>query len=179
MRPHSGPFLGFLIYECSLRSVSSHRIWGPIRSVSSLIMEAHLCQFFAYYIGPLQVSFFAYYMGAPQFTFFVYYVGAPSDLFLRILYGGPSQISSSHTIWGALLGSFSSLTIWGPTQNSFFACHRGPLRSVSSPTMWPPPPPQVSFFVYCMGPLQISFCAYYTGGGGVQISSIAYYMGPP
>ena len=49
--------------------------------------------FFAYYMGPPQVSFFAYYMGAhPQVSFFAYYMGAP-------------------------LRSVSLLTVWGGRQN--------------------------------------------------------------
>ena len=70
--------------------------------------------FFAYYMGPFpQVSFFAYCMGAPlRSCFFAYYVGAPLDKLLRILYGGPLRSVSLLTIGGPLI-SVSSLTKWG------------------------------------------------------------------
>ena len=69
--------------------------------------------FFAYYMGaPPQVSFFAYYMGAPlRSCFFAYYVGAPLDKLLRILYEGPLRLLSLLTIGGPLI-SVSSLTKW-------------------------------------------------------------------
>ena len=48
MRPHSGPFLSFLAYYMGAPSDQFLRIeyGGPLRSVSSLIMEASLCLLF-------------------------------------------------------------------------------------------------------------------------------------
>ena len=58
---------------------------------------------------------------------------------------------------------------------SFFAYYMGPLRSVSSLTMWGPP--YISYFAYYMGAPQVSFFAYYRGPP--QISFFTYYMGAP
>ena len=80
-----------ILYRGSLRSVYSHRIWGP-----------HQISFFTYY-GGLLIPFFVLYEG-PSDDFFAYYIGAPrslssltiwspSDQFLLIQYGGPFQIS--------------------------------------------------------------------------------------
>ena len=165
MRPHPGPFLSFLAYYMGVPSDQFLRIeyGGPLRSVSSLIIEASLCLFF----------FFILY-GGPSDHFFVYYIGAsrslasltiwgPSNHFLLIQYGGPSHIS--------FVVYYMPPT---PLRSFFFACYRGPPQIlVSSQNIWGPPqislpayymgPPQVIFFVYYMGPPQISFCAYFLG----------------
>ena len=60
------------------------------------------------------MSFFAYYMGPPQVSFFAYYVGAPLHKLLCILYGGPLRSVSLLTIGGPLR-SVSSHTKWGPS----------------------------------------------------------------
>ena len=54
IRPHSGPFLSFLAYNMGVSSDQFLRIeyGGPLRSVSSLIMEASLCQFLHTIWGP-------------------------------------------------------------------------------------------------------------------------------
>ena len=84
---------------------------GPIRSVSSLIMEASLC-------------LFSYYMRAPGMISLHTILGPP-DHFLRLLYGAP-QISFFSYNMGAPFRSVSLFTIWGPPpQISFFACYRG------------------------------------------------------
>ena len=92
-------------------------------------------------------------------------------------------------------------TVLGPP-DIFFAYYMGPLRSVSSHTIWEPlsdqfhcllygtPHPQISFFACYMGSPQISFCAYFLGAplrsvfslaiwGPSQISFFSYHMGPP
>ena len=48
----------------------------------------------------------------------------------------------------------------------------GPLRQVSSHTIWGPP--QVSFFAYYRGPSQISFFAYHMGAPSDQFLRILY-----
>ena len=161
MRSHSGPFLSFLAYYMGAPSDQFLRIeyGGPLRSVSSLIMEASLCGFFSYYMGTPQIislhtilgpqiTFFAYYMGSlrsvssqtiwgplsDQFRCLLY--GPPSDQFLCMLLGGNLRFWFLHKIYGAPLRSVSPLTIWGrPAQVSFFAYYMGPLRSVSSLTI--------------------------------------------
>ena len=172
---------------------------GPLRSVSSLIMEASLCPFFIIYGGP-QIIFCILYW-CPQIIFFGYYMG-------------PLRSVSSHTISGPLSDQFHCLLYAPPPlQISFFACYRGatsdlifftkymgassdqflrllygvPLRLVSLLTMWGPlrsvsvytfggPVSQISFFSYWMGPPQVSFFAYYRRPP--QIGLFAYYMPP-
>ena len=137
MRPHSGPFLSFLAYYMGAPSDQFLRIeyGGPLRSVSSLIMEASLCLFFHTVWGPSD-HFFAYYNGAPR-SLSSLTIWGPSDHFLLIQYGGPPQIL------------FFSQNIWGSPQISFSAYYMG-LH-------------QVSFCAYYMGPPQISFCTYFLG----------------
>ena len=82
-----------------------------------------------------------------------------------------------HTIWRPL-GSFLCILYWGPPI-TFFAYYMGPLRSVSSHTIWwpisdqfhcllygPPPPPQISFFA----------CYRWATS---DFSLFTKYMGPP
>ena len=111
MRPYSGPFLSFLAYRGSLRSVSSHRIWGPP-----------------------QISFLTYYGGLDPYVFF-YTIWRPLGSFLCILYWGPRSLSSLN-IWGPS-DQFLLIQYGGPSQISFivyyipppqirfFACYRG------------------------------------------------------
>ena len=88
-------------YGGPLRSVSSHRIWGPPQ-----------ISFFTYY-GGLLMSFFFVLYGGPSDHFFAYYIEAPRSL-------------SSLTIVGAPLRSVSLFAKWAPPpQISFFACYRG------------------------------------------------------
>ena len=126
MRPHSGPFLSFLAYYMGAPSDQFLRIeyGGPLRSVSSLIMEASLCLFFHTIWGPSD-HFFAYYIGPPR-SLSSLTIWGPSDHFLLIQYGGPPQIL------------FFSQNIWGPPQISFSAYYMGPLRLVSVLTIWGP-----------------------------------------
>ena len=175
---------------------------GPLRSVSSLIMEASLCGVFSYYMGTPQIismhtilalpdHFPRLLYGAPQITFFSYNMGAPlrsvslftiwapplRSVSLHAIRGPPQILVSSQNIWGPPQISFSAYYM-GPPQVSFFADYMGPLRSVSVHTFWWPL--SDNFFSYYMGPPQISFFAYYIGGGGgPQISFFAYYMRAP
>ena len=81
MRPHSGPFLSFLVYYMGAPSDQFlHLLWRPPYV------------FFSYYMGPLG-SFLCILYWGPQITFFAYTIWGPSDHFLLIQYGGPSQIS--------------------------------------------------------------------------------------
>ena len=95
----SGPFLSFLAYGGSLRSVSS-------------LMEASIL-----------MSFFILY-GGPSDHFFAYYIGAP-DHFLRLLYGAPQISFFLYNIVDPLR-SVSLFTICPPPppQISFFAFYR-------------------------------------------------------
>ena len=128
MRPHSGPILSFLAYYMGAPSDQFLRIeyGGPLRSVSSLIMEASL-------IMPV---LFSYYIGAPRISFFACYIGAPSSL-------------SSLTIWGPLSDQFLCL-LYAPTpQISFFACYRGATQIIFFTKYMVTP--QISFSAYYMG----------------------------
>ena len=108
----------------------------PLRSVSSLIMEASLCLFFILYGGPQIIPlhtilgppdhFLRLLYGAPQITFFSYNMGGP-----------PQILFFSQNIWG-LLRSVSPLTIWGPLRLVSVLTIWGPLRSVSVHTFWGP-----------------------------------------
>ena len=171
---------------------------GPVRSVSSLIMEASLCLFFAHYIGPLRSVSLITILGPSAHILRLLY-GGPSDQFLLIQYGGPSQINFFAYDMPPPLRSVPSHATGGPPPVSFFTKYMGsPQISFSAYYMGPP---QVSFFVYYMGPTQISFCAYFLGplsdqfflllyGACLdqflcilfrvpsQISFFAYYMGP-
>ena len=125
---------------------------GPLRSVSSLIMEASLCVFFSYYMRTPQIISLHTILG-PQITFFVFYMG-------------PLRSVSSHTIWGLLSDQFRCL-LYGPPSDQFLCMllrghlrfwflhkiYGGPLRSVSPLTI-SGRPPRVSFFAYYMGPLR-------------------------
>ena len=119
------------------RSVSLLTIWRPLRLISLLITMWGPLQisFFAYYMGPPQVSFYVY--RAPQISFYAYYRG-PSNQFLCLLYRGPLLDQFFlHTIWGPLR-SVSSLTVWGPPSGQFLCLLWGPLKSIFS-TMWEHP----------------------------------------
>ena len=88
--------------------------------------------FFAYYMGPPQVSFFAYYMGPPQVSFFAYCMGAPSGQFLCILYRGPPQISFFAHYRGAPQFSFFTYYMGAPIRLISQLTKCGALSSVSS-----------------------------------------------
>ena len=104
-----------------------------------------------------------------------------------------------HTIWRPLR-SFLCILYWGP-QITFFAYYMGPLRSVSSHTIWGPLSDQFRCLLY--GPPSDQFLCMLLGGhlrfwflhkiyGGPlrsvspltiwgrppQVSFFAYYMGP-
>ena len=109
-------------------------------------------------------------MGPPSDRFLLLLYGAPLRSVSSLTIGGPPLINFSLTMWGPLL--VSSHTIWGPPQVSIFAYYKGPpqisffayymgggggpsdqflcilyggpLRPVSSHTIWGPP--QISFF---------------------------------
>ena len=136
-----------------LRSDSTHTIWmggGGGAQVS----------FFSYYRRPPQISLFAYFMFCFSMIFcnkiFLYkkkLYGSPSGRFLHLLY------------LGAPLDKFLRL-LYGP-----------PLRSVSSITICPPPPPDQFLCLLCgplWGPLQISFFAYYIVGPLNQFLRLLY-----
>ena len=161
---------------CGLTQVLRIEYGGPLRSVSSLIMEASLCGFFSYYMGTPQIismhtilappdHFPRLLYGAPQITFFSYNMGAPlrsvslftiwaspSDQFLCMLLGGHLRFWFLHKIYGGPLRSVSPLTIWGP------------LRLVSLLTIWGPSdqflcilfggPSQIIFSLTIWGPLR-------------------------
>ena len=76
------------------------------------------------------------------------------------------------------LRSFLCILYWGP-QITFIAYYMGPLRSVSSHTIWEAPLRSVSLFTI-QGPPQISFFACYRGGGGTSHFSFFHkiYGGP-
>ena len=119
MRPHSGPFLS-KTYGGSLRSLSSHRIWGPPK-----------ISFFANYGGLLMSVFCTLYRGpSDQFlTFFHYYIGALSSLSSLTIWG-PLRSVSSHTIWGLLSNQFLCLQYAPPPPSDQFLCMlQGPATS--------------------------------------------------
>ena len=86
------------------------------------------------------------------------------------------------------LGSFLCILYWG-SQITFFAYYMGPLRSVSSHTIWGPLSDQFHCLLY--GPPLRSVSLHAIGGpphilvfsqniwGPPRISFSAYYMGPP
>ena len=108
--------------------------------------------FFAYYMGPSQVSFFAYYMGPPSGQFLRLLCGVPLDKLLCILYGGPGPQVSFFAYYR------------GPPQISFFAYYMGaPLRSVSLLTKWGP---SVQFLRLIFSILKKMYALSYPWGGG-------------
>ena len=123
----------------------------------------------------------------PFLSFLAYYMGAPSEQFLSIDYGGPLRSVYSlimeasilmyffHTIWGPL-GSFLCIVYWGP-QITFFAYYMGPLRSVSSHTIWVPLSDHFHCLLYGPPPPQISFFACYRGATS-DYSFFTKYMEP-
>ena len=130
MRPHSGPFLSFLAYYMgapSIRTVSSHRLWGPPQ-ISS----------FTYYGGLDPYVFFSYYMGAPRIISLHSILGPP-DHFLHLLYGAP-QVSFFSYNMGAPLRSLSLFTIWAPPPQITFCAYffGGPSQIIFSLTIWGP-----------------------------------------
>ena len=111
MRSHPGPFLSLLAYYIGAPSdqVLHIKYGGPLRSVSSLIMEASLCGFFSYYMGTHQIISMHTILGPP-------------DHFPRLLYRAPQITFFSYNM-GAPLRSVLLFTIWAPPQISFFACY--------------------------------------------------------
>ena len=159
MRPHLGPFLSFLAYYMGAPSDQFLRIeyGGPLRSVSSLIMEASLCLFFILYGGPQIISLHTI-LGPPDHFLRLLY-GAPQITFFSYNMGGHLRFYFFHKIYGGLLRSVSPLTIWGPLRLVSVLTIWGPLRSVSVHTFWGPLSDQ--FFLLLDGPPQVSFFAYY------------------
>ena len=99
----------------------------------------------------------------------------PLGPFLCILYWGP-QITFFAYYMGPLR-SVSSHTIWGPLSDQFHCLLYGPpLRSVSLQAIGGPPHILV-FSQNIWGPPQISFSAYYMGPP--QVSLFAYYIWGP
>ena len=99
----------------------------PLKSVSSLIMEAsYVCFFCMLYRGPRSVS--------------LHTILGPPAHFLDLLYAwGPLRSVSSHTIWGPLSDQCHCL---------LYAS--SPLRSVSLHAI-ARGPPRISFFIKYMG----------------------------
>ena len=116
MRPYSSPFLSFLAYGGSLRSVSSHRTWGPPQ-----------ISFLTYYESLDPYAFFSYYMEAPRIISLHTILGPPITFFAY--YMGPLRSVSSHTIWWPISHQFHCL-LYGPPP---------PLRSVSLHAIGGPP----------------------------------------
>ena len=201
MRPYSSPFLSFLAYGGSLRSVSSHRTWGPPQ-----------ISFLTYYEGLDPYAFFSYYMEAPRIISLHTILGPP-DHFLRLLYGapqisffsynmvahltsvslftiwpspppplrsvslhaigGPPQILVfSQNIWGPPLRSVSPLTIWGPLRSVSVHTFWAPLRSVFSLTIWGPLRSVSSPTIW--GSPEIGFFAYYIRAPSDQFLRLLY-----
>ena len=83
----SHPFFSYLAYYMGAPSDQFLRIeyGGPLRSVSSLIMEASLCLFFFHAIwGPLRSFLCILYWGL-QITFFAYYGGLLMSVFFHTI----------------------------------------------------------------------------------------------
>ena len=131
----------FACYMGSLRSVSSHTIWGPLSDQFHCLL----------YRAPLRsVSLHA--IGRPpHILFFSPNIWGPADQFLRLLYGPRVTIGlvCLLTIYGVPSCQFLCILFGGPSQISFFAYYMGgpsdqflrllyggPLRSVSSLTIW-------------------------------------------
>ena len=119
----------FACYMGSLRSVSSHTIWGPLSDQFHCLL----------YGAPLRSVSLHAIGGHLTFYFFHQIYGAPADQFLRLLYGPRVTIGlvCLLTIYGVPSCQFLCILFGGPSQISFFAYYMGgPLRSVSSPTIW-------------------------------------------
>ena len=100
-----------------------------------------------------------------EFLCILHYMVVPSDQFLRLPYymGAPPPRSVYSLLCGGPLRSVSLLTNWGPLRSDslhtmgdrpldqFSLTIWGPLRSDFSLTICPPPP-QISFFAYYVGP---------------------------
>ena len=136
--PSASQFFCLLCGPGHPRSVSSHTIWGPpSHQFLCLLYRGSIRSVFSLTIrAPPQVSFFAYYMGHPQISFF------------------------AHTIWGSSQTCFFAYYMEAPSDQSQFLrlLYGGPLRPVSSLTIWGPPPDQFLCILYG-GLLQISFFA--------------------
>ena len=146
MRPYSSPFLSFLAYGGSLRSVSSHRTWGPPQiSFFTFIMKASIRMPFFYTIWRPLGSFLCILYWGPPITFFAYYMG-------------PLRSVSSHTIWWPISDQFHCL-LYGPPpppppQISFFACYRWATSDFSLFTKYMGPPSDQFLRLLYGGPLR-------------------------
>ena len=122
---------------------------GPLRSVSSLIMEASLCPLFILYGGP-QIIFCILYWGprsfssltiwGPQISFFSYNIGAPlRSVSLFTICPPPPQISFFACYRGATSDFIFFTNYMGASSDQFLRLLYGvPLRLVSLLTMWGP-----------------------------------------
>ena len=136
-----GPHITFFAcYMGSLRSVSSHTIWGPLSDQFHCLL----------YGAPLRSVSLHAIVGHLTFYFFHQIYGAPANQLLRLLYGPRVTIGlvCLLTIYGVPSCQFLCILFGGPSQISFFAYYMGGA-------------PQISFFAYYMGSAEISFFAYY------------------
>ena len=100
----SHPFFSYLAYYMGAPSDQFLRIeyGGPLRSVSSLIMETSLCLFFSILYGGPSDHFFAYYIGASR-SLSSLIMEASLCLFFFILYRGPSSgVVGNFVLWERL-----------------------------------------------------------------------------
>ena len=140
---YGAPQICFFSYNMGapLKSVSLFTIWAPLRSVSLHAIggaTSHLVFCSQNIWGPHQISFSAYTIWGPLRSVSVHpFWGPLSDQFFLLLYGALSD-QFLHILYGGPLRSVSSPTIWGFPEISFFAYYmRAPLRLVSSFTMGP------------------------------------------
>ena len=107
----------FACYMGSLRSVSSHTIWGPLSNQFHCLL----------YGAPLRSVSLHAIGGHLTFYFFHQIYGAPADQFLRLLYGPRVTIGlvCLLTIYGVPSCQFLCILFGGPSQISFFAYYMG------------------------------------------------------
>ena len=146
------PYVFFFILYGGPWIISLHTILEPQDHFLRLLYGAPQICFFSYNMEALlrSVSLFTMWDPPPpsdQFLCMLY--GVPSDqLILCILFRGPSQISFFSCYMGLLSDQFF-LLLYGPPSDQFLRIlYGGPLRSVSSPTIWGSP--EISFFAYYM-----------------------------
>ena len=118
------------------------------------------------------MSFFAYYMGPPQVSFFW---APPQVSFFADCMGAPLRSVSSLTMWGPL-DKLLCILYGGPLRSVSLLSIGGPLRSVSSHTIWGPLA-QISFFAYYMGaPSSDQFLRLLIGGPQFSFSLNFFYI---
>ena len=170
-------------------------------------------QFLCILYVALRVSFFAYYMLPPSDRFFSYHMGAPlRSVFFLLIIWRPPHISFFVYFMRVFMRVFMSFFTYymrttsdhilhipcrAPSDQFFCKPLRGPLRTVSSPTILGPPqnilfayyiplPPLISFFAYyngspsdhflCIRAPQINYFVYNIGAPP-HVSFLAYYIG--